>query len=475
MTDEELDDYYEGIPEADEWEPEIIEIEVRPQKGPQEMFLSSRADIVIYGGTAGCGKSFALLMEAARNIENPRYRGALFRRTYPMITNPGGLWDESHEIYEGLGGVPYESNPKRWEFEGGARISLHHLQRESDVYGWHGAQLDFAGFDELTHFTEKQFFYMLSRMRSTSGIRPYVRATCNADAESWVAKLIDWWIDPDTGFPIAERSGVVRYFIRVNNSLVWADSYEELVEAHPEEEEAIKSLTFIAGYLDDNQKLLEKDPHYRGNLMIQQFVDRERLLKNNWKIRYTTGNFFREGWLPIKKIARIPTSARFVRYWDKAGTEDGGDWSAGVLVAELNGYFYIVDVVRGQWSPEERNKQIRATALSDRKKYGVDVDIWFEQEPGSSGLESAIISIRELQGYNVYYEPVTGDKRTRAKPLSAQAERGFVVVCEGPWNDAFIQEMIAFPTKGIHDDQVDAASGAFAKLAVYEQATVEVR
>src|SRR5436305_14925946 len=73
-------------------------------------------------------------------------------------------------------------------------------------------------FDELTHFTAHQFFYMVSRNRSTCGVRPYIRATCNPDADSWVADFLAWWIDPQTGLPIPERAGVLRYYIRVAES-----------------------------------------------------------------------------------------------------------------------------------------------------------------------------------------------------------------------------------------------------------------
>ncbi len=66
------------------------------------------------------------------------------------------------------------------------------MEHEKNCYDWQGTEIAYLGFDELTHFTEKQFYYLLSRNRSVSGVKPYVRATCNPDADSWVAKLIDW-------------------------------------------------------------------------------------------------------------------------------------------------------------------------------------------------------------------------------------------------------------------------------------------
>lgn len=444
------------------------ELEIRPQEGPQTAFLSSSADITVYGGAAFGGKSFGLLMEPLRHVDNADFRAVIFRRTSPMITNPGGLWDDSHKLYPHADGAPLASNPRRWLFPSGSRISFHHLQHEKNVFDWQGAQIPFIGFDELTHFTEYMFFYMLSRNRSMCGVRPYIRATTNPDADSWVAKLIEWWIDQETGFAIPERSGVIRWFIREDGVLIWGDSAEELKEKYGEDAEP-KSFTFIPAKYEDNALGIAADPGYLANLRALPLVERERLLEGNWKIRFIAGNVFREGWLPVVDV-KLPVTLKRVRYWDKAGTEDDGDWTVGVLIAKGVDAYYIEDVVRGQWSTGERNRQIKATADRDRRMYGSNVDQWMEQEGGSGGKESALISVRDLAGHNIFAETVTGDKLTRAKPLAAQAEHEYVKLVrdrpEKRWNDGFIERLCAFPTKGVPDDEVDAASGAFIKLAL---------
>jgi hypothetical protein len=195
-------------------------------------FLTSPADIVIYGGSAGGGKTWAILLEVLRGIMNPGYNAVIFRRTYPMIRNPGGMWDASSQVFPFVGARPKESS-LTWDFPSGANCVFRHLKLDSNVYDWQGAEIVFIGFDELTHFTENQFWYMLSRNRSTCGIKPFIRATCNPDSESWVRQLIDWWIGDD-GLAIPERSGVVRYFYRIENDLVWGDSVEELIERYGE-------------------------------------------------------------------------------------------------------------------------------------------------------------------------------------------------------------------------------------------------
>lgn len=184
---------------------------IRPQKGPQEKFLATSADIAIYGGAAGGGKTYALLMEPLRYIYTKGYRAVIFRKSYTQINASGGLWDESTSMYVGIhGAIPTKSPKYHWRFAKKAVLYFDYLGRDDDLNRWQGSQITFIGFDELTHFSERQFFYMLSRNRSTCGVKPYVRATCNPDADSWVARFIAWWIDQDTGYPIKERSGLQR-------------------------------------------------------------------------------------------------------------------------------------------------------------------------------------------------------------------------------------------------------------------------
>jgi Terminase large subunit, T4likevirus-type, N-terminal len=260
---------------------------IRPQAGAQERFLACSADIGIYGGAAGGGKSFGLLMEPLRHIGNEHFGGVIFRRTSPQITNEGALWDEAGKLYPLVGGQARVGDLE-YRFASGSSVSFRHLQHEATKFDWQGAQVPFIGFDELTHFTKSQFFYMLSRNRSTCGIRPYIRATCNPDADSWVAEFIGWWIDQETGLPIPERAGVLRYFIRISDALIWGASPEELREKHGADVQP-KSVSFIPAKLTDNPELMAADPGYLANLMALGAVERARLLGGNWKIRSAAG------------------------------------------------------------------------------------------------------------------------------------------------------------------------------------------
>lgn len=178
------------------------------------------------------------------------------------------------------------------------------------------------------------------------------------------------------------------------------------------------------------------------------------------------GDMFESAWFAGKLVDAIPTGSTWVRYWDKAGTEGGGAFTAGVLMARTpEGAYIVCDVVRGQWKAGKREKVIRNTAESD----GPYTAVWLEQEPGSGGKESAENTVINLAGFDVHAEPVRGDKSLRARPMASQAEAGNVYLLRdgylNRWNQTFLNELTTFP-KGPFKDQVDAASGAFNKLAL---------
>lgn len=441
--------------------------EIRPQPGLQEAALASTADIAILGGSAGCGKTFGLLLEPLRYIDLPAFGAVVFRRESPEITNQGGLWDESGRLYREFGAEP-NAQRLEWTFPSGAKVRFSHLQREEDKFSWKGAQVPLIEFDQLEMFTAGQFWYLVSRNRDPAGrVRSFIRASCNPVPESdpiggWLHRFIAWWLDEQTGLPREDRAGVLRWFVRgEGDQLEWYASREAAMAAHPgRSEQEVLSMTFIPGRLEtDNPAMMRADPGYRGRLMALPLVERERLLGGNWNVRPTAGSVFNRSWFDIVDAA--PADARCVRSWDKAGTSGGGAYSAGVRMARAGGTYYVEDVVRGQWSPHQRNLVMRQVAAAD----GPEVTIWMETEPGSGGKESSQISIRELAGYSVHAETVTGDKVTRASGLSAQAEAGNVKLVRGEWNEAYLSELHGFP-EGKYKDQVDASSAAFAKLTL---------
>lgn len=196
-----------------------------------------------------------------------------------------------------------------------------------------------------------------------------------------------------------------------------------------------------------------------------EFVDLEGLM------------FQREWFRTVDKPPEVPD---WVRYWDKAGSEGTGSYTAGVLIGrDSNGIFYITHVVRGQWSYGERDKIMLETAYRDRQRHGDGVLVFVEQEGGSGGKESMQRTIKLFQGFNIHRDIVSQGKRIRASGgerlpgqakidraggFQAQAEAGNVRLVRDNWNQDYLEELACFPEYSF-SDQVDATSGAFNKLA----------
>jgi predicted phage terminase large subunit-like protein len=432
---------------------------LQPQAGAQTLFMANQADICIFASGAGCGKSYALLLEGMRYRNTPGYNAVIFRKTSPMLLAPGALWDQSCEIYPRVGGKGSKHH-LTWRWPSSAVLKMSHLEDEANMYDWQGSQLGFVGFDELAgHFSEASFFYMLSRLRSMTGLRPYCRATTNA-APGWVANLIEHWIDPDTGYPNWERSGKIRFLARDGDEIHWGETADELkAKLGPDCEP--KSFSVVFASLEDNPIMTEKNKGYVSNLKALPLIERERLLYSNWHISAAAGLFFKSHW--FERVSAAPMEGTVCRAWDRAGsTSEKADYTAGVkLRRDKRGVYYVENVVRLRGSPLDVEKSIINTALLD----GVETAIVLEQDPGQAGKADVGNLIRALAGYNVRAVPITHNKEVRAKPVSAQCEAGNIKLVEARWNEAFLMELANFPEKGTHDDQVDAFSCAFNYLA----------
>lgn len=170
-------------------------------------------------------------------------------------------------------------------------------------------------------------------------------------------------------------------------------------------------------------------------------------------------------------IDALPSDAHFVRmlrYWDKAATENAGKRTAGVKMVRLtNGRYIILDVRKGQWESEKRERILRQTTEAD----GRTCEVAIEQEPGSGGKESAEATVRNLAGFVVHKDLPHGDKVYRADPYSVQVNEGNVMLLRGAWNEDFIEEHRNFPF-GTFKDQVDSAAAGFNLLAAKKQANI---
>lgn len=223
------------------------------------------------------------------------------------------------------------------------------------------------------------------------------------------------------------------------------------------------------------------EPRQIGDVLFPEFKSKAFILERkgaytaaSWESLYQQNPIIAGGAMfPIAQFKIEQSFSRkdvkkSVRYWDKAGTRDGGAYTSGVLMHLMaDGEFMIEDVIRGQWDYWTREQRIRQTAEMDAANGRTEV--WIEQEPGSGGLESAERTISNLKGFLAYKDKVTGDKEARAEPYAAQQQGGKIHLLRKGWNRDFINEHESFPS-GKYKDQVDAAAGAFAKLVLKKYA-----
>jgi predicted phage terminase large subunit-like protein len=389
----------------------------------QGAFLSLPHKEAMYGGAAGGGKSDALLMAALQYVEHPGYSALLLRRTFPDLSQPGGLIPLSQEWLAHTD-AKWNDNDHRWTFPSGATINFGFLQVEKDKYRYQGGGYHFVGFDELTQFTETQYRYLFSRMRKLK----------------------------DRRFPVRMRSAS-------NPGGAGHDWVKDRFITSPS-----PGRIFVPAKLTDNPSLDQED--YRSSLDELDHHTRRQLLEGDWDSR-PPGDLFRRSW--FTKIAKAPECQRWVRYWDLAATEPSEanpdpDFTVGLRMGRTkDGVFVVEHIARDRLRPKGRDALGRRMADRD----GVATMVKLEQEPGSSGKTQIDAWQRTLTDRQVKGHRSTGKKWDRASVVSSKAEAGHIQIVEASWNTAFLDELEAFTQDDTHahDDQVDALSGAYEELA----------
>ena len=255
----------------------VIEDKVtfRPNPGPQEEFFSSPETDVLYGGAAGGGKSYAMIVDALRYCHRPTHKALILRKTMPELRE---LIDKSRELYpKAFPGARFKEQEKIWKFTSGAQIHFGFLDKDADVYRYQGSAYSYIGFDEITHLaTEYPWQYLASRLRTTDPeIQVYLRCTANPGGvgHQWVKQRYIDPAPPNTAF--RGKDGVIR--------------------------------KFIPAMLSDNPHL-HADGRYEQMLKSLNEVERRRLLEGDWNI--SEGAAFPEFSRTIHVIEpfKIPTS-----------------------------------------------------------------------------------------------------------------------------------------------------------------------
>ena len=209
----------------------------QPNEGPQMDFLAAGETDVLYGGAAGGGKSYAMLVDPLRFAHRAAHRALILRRSMPELRE---LIDKSRELYpKAFPGCKYREVEKLWTFPSGAKVEFGFLERDADVYRYQGQAYSWIGFDEITHLpTEFSWNYLASRLRTTdSAIVPYMRCTANPGGvgAGWVKKRYISPSVPNDSF--MGHDGITRKFIpaRLNDNPYLAEDgrYEQMLKSLP--------------------------------------------------------------------------------------------------------------------------------------------------------------------------------------------------------------------------------------------------
>lgn len=382
----------------------------------QTAFLSLSDHLeIFYGGAASGGKSDALLMAALQYVDVPGYAALLLRRTFRELSLPGALMDRARVWLKDTD-ASWHPSKNMWSFPSGATLTFGYLQHEKDVYQYDSAEFQFIGFDELTQFTETQYRFLFGRIRKKVSLNVPLRMRA-ASNPGGVGHL---WVK--------DR------FIKHRKP----------------------GRLFIPAFKEDNEHV-DQDSYDKSLAELDEVTRRQRA-EGDWDAEFA-GTMFKRHW--FKMIDLAPIDANRCRAWDLAGTEGGGDYTVGTLLAiDDDGRIFVEDVIRDQWGPAHVEKVVKQSAEMD----GYDVLVRLEQEPGSSGKSVSANFVRMLIGYDVKGVPASGHKTTRWKLLAAQAEVGNVYLVSAPWNSPWIDEMCGVPNT-THDDQADSVSLAFNTLA----------
>ena len=419
-----------------------------PPTDKQGRFLLDFRLETMFGGAAGGGKSDALLMGALQFVDVPGYAALILRKTMVDLRLPGALLDRS-KLW--LGGTDARQSGSTWIFPSGARIQFGYISFEKQKYRYQSTEFQYIAFDELTQFAESQYRYMFSRLR-----RPKIQVTDTPEqrAKKKVLACVPLRMRSATNPGGVGHAWVKRRFIEA--------------PPHPRRK-------FYPAKLSDNPHVDEEE--YAAALAMLDPVTRQQLLDGDWSVR-TSGGYFSRTWF-THRIVDEPSGrvVRRVRYWDLASTEEDPlvgndpDWTSGCRLALLDsGELVIEDVRRFRKAPSGVEQEVAAAAAMDPP----GTEVFIEQEPGASG--KGLISHyrrRVLQGVSVKGHRPSGDKVTRAIPVSSRAAGGDIWIVRGAWQSEFFDEAEAFPNSA-HDDQIDSLSGAYAVLVGKSRTRIEV-
>jgi hypothetical protein len=427
-------------------------------------FLSCGATVALFGGAAGGGKTAAMLMDWLRHTNTPGAVGLIARH---MEDDLDLLWPVAVAMYsqfdeQGLPLVHFRSSKGSRDitWPSGARLYFRRLG-DVDFERFRGPEFAWVGIEEADQCSIDAIMYMISRLRTTTGIKPVLRMTCNPNPDHVLAQFVDPFYLINDGGPFdgeANRamSGVIRWFARTaKGSFVFGDTREEAAEQADVGVEMARSFAFIPALTSDNAFI---DPDYLANLALQGPVRSLQLARGNWRARHDFRGMLRRGWWG-QVIAPLAPILHRVRGWDFGARRPSKnypdpDYTMGGRVEwDIFSRWYVTDLVAAREESPEVHKLMAEVAEAD----GPTVTQVIEQEPGAAGVSDIktksevlrssgkcgpIVVLRANKNKIVKLQPVSNQLRfgmkgsvPRVKEIDAATElgaehepRGFVII-----------------------------------------------
>lgn len=418
---------------------------ITPQPGPQAELYACPANEVLFGGARGGGKSYALLIDWLRHVDEygGKAKGMILRRTMPELED---LIEKSQEMLP-QSGFEYRVQSKTWRHPNGSTLKMRYLERDSDATRYQGHEYNWMGVDEAGNWKSPTGLNMLrSTLRDASGVQCRMVLTCNP-------------------------GGAGHEWVKSN-----------YIEGCPEKRIRVDdhgwSWCYIPAKFEDNKILQRSDPGYidRATQYLPEYL-RRAWRDGDWEILSESGMFFRRD--EFRYVKSVPKLVQVARCWDRAATEPGEsnpdpDWTAGVKIGrDDEDNYYVLDVARMRKRSAKVKQRIREYAESD----GIECAVVLFQDPGQAGKGEADDMARELASFATYISRETGPKHVRWSPFSAAVQNGIVYLVEGDWNEPFISELAKLTddeSDYAHDDQADAAAGAYNHVASVSLSMLDV-